>query len=138
MKRYFVVLVLIFLSIRAFAQERDWQKAVQWTIYSIHGRNIWRLPVDSLSLFNHRDLNSDSMKLFLAQATILQSDKAPVWMGGYVTTCVLGNKKRKLLISSYGGFFYDEQEKRFYQLGPERQKEWLDYITDVAAAISSN
>ena len=96
------------------------------------------MPVDSLSLFHHRDLNSDSMKLFLAGTKVLAAGKVPVWMGGFVTSCMFADRKRKLLISSYVGFFYDDQEKRYYQIPPDRQKQWLDYLADAAAGVSSN
>jgi hypothetical protein len=137
MKSYALILVLFLFGVRALPQGSNWSRAAKWTMYAVHGRNIWELSVDSLGVFNHISMNDDSLTLLLAGTTRLSTDKAPVWMGGYVTTCVLNNSKRKVLISSYGGFFFDAQEKSYYQIPAERQKAWLDYLTELAAAAES-
>ena len=64
--------------------------------------------VDTLKVFKYRKLNDDSMSVFLKSATPLKEGASPVWMGHYVATCTFQDKEeRKVILSVYGGFFYD-------------------------------
>lgn len=137
MKSYLIILSLFLLSSEAFSQETDWQKATTWTLYDIKGKSIWKMSLDSLPMFPHKSLNGDSMQFFLAKTVTIPLQKAPVWMGAYPATCMLDHKKRKIDISTYGGFFYDELGKQFYQIPLSVQKDWLNYLSDFASFVQS-
>lgn len=137
MKSYLFISILLLLNSKAFSQQTNWQKATAWTLYDIQGKKIWKVPLDSLGSFPHKSLNSHSMESFLVKTTTIPPEKAPVWMGAYAATCVLDNKKRKVDISVYAGFFYDEVEKKYYQIPSDIQQDWLNYLSDVAASLQS-
>jgi hypothetical protein len=137
MKTSNIILCILLFSARSFAQGMHWEHATDWTVYNVQNKNIWALPIDSLELFNHKELNSDSMQIFLAKTTAI-SPKSPVWMGAYVTTCILDHKKRKIEISTYGGFFYDDSAKQYYQLPLNVQKDWLNYLANFDGIQSAN
>jgi hypothetical protein len=108
-------------------QASDWQKATNWIIYNVQGRDVSELPMDSLDQFSHHALNMDSMKTFLRSVTAI-SPHGAVWQGVYVTTCVLHNQKRRVDISTYGGFFYDESQQKYFEIPVNLRKEWFDYL----------
>ena len=138
MKNYLILFILVLLNSKAFSQGTNLQKATAWTLYDIKGKKTWQVPLDSLGLYPHRALNNDSMQFFLARTSAIPLDKAPVWMGAYAATCVLDNRKRKIDISVYAGFFYDELQKTYYQVPSDIQQEWLTYLSDFAASIQSS
>ena len=137
MKHYLFIFIMFLLTSKLFGQGANWQKATAWTLYDLQGKKPWKIPFDSLGSFSHKSLNSDSMQFFLAKTTTIPLEKAPVWMGAYAATCVLDNKKRKIDISVYAGFFYDEVEKQYYQIPSDIQQDWLNYLSDVAASLQS-
>jgi hypothetical protein len=49
-------------------------------------------------------------------------------MGGYIATCKLDGSLRKVELSNYGGFFYDEKTKVYYQIPAAKSEDWLSYI----------
>jgi hypothetical protein len=117
------------------AQSPVWNQSSQWTIYNVRGAKFYKIGVDSLSAFNRQPLNDDSMRMFLAQASALPSDKAPMWMGAFVTSCTIDHKMRKIDISSYGGFLFDEAEKKYYTVADDVQKDWLNYLAACAGSV---
>jgi hypothetical protein len=137
MKHLLLLGLLISSGLAGCTQQPDWQKATNWTIYNIQGKNIWKLPLDSLDLYIHQSLNVDTMKTYLAKVSAI-SPHGAAWMGAYVTTCILDNKKRKVDISTYGGFFYDELQKKYFQIPVDLQKGWLDYLGNLPGIESSN
>jgi hypothetical protein len=136
--KYFLILLLAisFVSI-CRAQQPDWQQSSQWTLYNVRGAKFYKIAADSLDRYANRPLNDDSMHIFLSHSFALPSDKAPAWMGAFVTSCTLDHKKRKIDISSYGGFFFDETEKKFYSVPENIQRDWLNYLAGSAGALSS-
>lgn len=135
--KYLLILlmaILIFSICRS--QQPAWQQSANWTLYNIRGAKFYKIATNSLDSYVSRSLNDDSMRIFLSYSSATPSDKAPVWMGAYVTSCIIDHKKRKIDISSYGGFFFDESEKRYYSLPQELQKDWLNYLAKSAGAIS--
>lgn len=49
-------------------------------------------------------------------------------MGGYLATYNLGGALRKVDISSYGGYFYDEKTGTYYQMPIEKIDAWLEFL----------
>jgi hypothetical protein len=41
------------------------------------------------------------------------------------------------MVSSYGGFFYDVESRRYYRIPADRQQEWLNYVANLASAADS-
>lgn len=137
MKTTLALLMGILFASICRSQQPAWQQSAQWTIYNVHGAKFYKIAADSLDHYTSRPLNDDSMRIFLSHSSIIPSDKAPVWMGAYVTSCTIDHKKRKIDISTYGGFFFDETEKKFYSVSENIQKDWLNYLAGCAGALSS-
>ena len=113
------------------AQEIEWKSTTHWKLYNIFDDAAFRYPVDSLSFFKSIPLDDSTMKRFLKPASIWPKDKTSLWMGLFTASFeTADNKTRKLIISSYGGFFYDSAEKRYYELPMEIRKEWYQFIND--------
>ena len=69
------------------------------------------------------------MQVFLKHVSEIPAKRIPVWMGSYVSTCRLTDGTcLKIEISQYGRFFYEEREKRYYQLDEEMQDHWQSYL----------
>jgi hypothetical protein len=50
-------------------------------------------------------------------------------MGGYLASCRVERKLRKVLISSYGGFFYDPEAGKYYELPEAMVRDWNGFLT---------
>jgi len=136
--KYFLVLSLtLSATIAAIAQPTKWQKASSWTLYNIRGVKFYKVDLDSLERYSRRPLNDDSMRSFLSQSVELPPEKAPMWMGAYVTSCIIDQKRHKIDISSYGGFFFDESNNKFYSLPQNIEKDWLNYLADCAGSLTT-
>ena len=92
-------------------------------------------PVDSLVFLRSRALAGDSVRQFLDSAEALPSGVRPAWMGGFLVTCVFHGEVRKIEVSSYGGFFYDQGSKTYFQLPGEKKDEWFTYLNGCLSAI---
>jgi hypothetical protein len=110
-------LILAFSFVSAFSQEMDWHKTSNWKLYDFGGKKPFAYTVDSLSAFEHIDLNDDSLHYFLNAAALWPKDKVASWMGCFVVSCEgIDHKMRKIDVSVYGGFFYDEGDSRYYEV----------------------
>jgi hypothetical protein len=110
------------------AQINNWSNKTDWTLYDTKGAKFYNVKVDNLNQLPCRKLNNDSMQVFLNQATVLPSNKIPQWMGAYVVSYTYEHRIRKIDISTYSGFFYDESSQTFFQIDSESQKGWHDYL----------
>jgi hypothetical protein len=117
------------------AQTPAWQHSSDWTLYNLGGKKFYKVKLDSLSFYNHRPLDDDSMHNFLAHSSALVSDQAPLWMGAFVASCMIDNKMHKIDISSYGTFFFDETDKKYFSVTQGVQKDWLKYFANSAGSI---
>ena|SRR5580692_57866 len=138
-RTYLGFLLPLLLTNVALCQSVDWKSANHWQLYSIHSHGALNYSLDSLKKFKNVDLNSDSMQSFLRNAEPLPDENTPLWMGYYLTTCQFGNATiRKVIISSYGGFFYDETSKKYYEIPIDIRTQWLNYISEKYTSISTN
>ena len=131
---------LIFLSImylHSNGQTIDWQQTSHWKIYKIHHAGSLRLPLDSLQQFDHTELGDDSMHYYLHHMAVWPKDKTAVWMGAFTTTCELGQRIRKVDISVYGGFLFDEVSRRYYELPERFSDDWLAFLHRAMEQMSS-
>lgn len=110
------------------AVQIDWTKATEWKLYTLQGHGAYNYSIDTLKSVENIPLDIDSVKFYLQDAQVLHPDGPIAWMGGNVVTCKLEGKMRKIDISNYGGFLYDEQSKAFYQIPLDKKEAWLSYI----------
>ena len=68
------------------------------------------------------------MHFYLAKVSIWPSNDPPVWMGAHVATYEINGLERKVEISLYGGFFYDEEAKIHYQIADDKIDRWTEFI----------
>ncbi len=131
---------LLFASVvsmtHLFAQKVNWEQATNWKLYKVNEHIAFDYSLDSLSKLESISLDRDSMMQFTAKTDAWSKDKNAVWMGVYVVTCDLPDKQtRKMEISVYGGFFYDELEGRYYEVAANKRNEWLEYFQDKSAEL---
>ena len=123
-----LLITCILLSTVMASCQVHWQEASDWTMYSYQGYLALKLPADSLKQYKHLRMNQDSMMAFVTSAQRLARKDPFVWMGGYIATCNLDGTLRKIDLSSYGGFFYDEKSSTYYQMSPEKTDSWLSFL----------
>jgi len=129
--------ILLAFVVLAFTHNQspiNWKQTSHWRLYKINGVQF-SISADSLSLFKNYQLQSDSIVTFLHGVEAIPADARPVWMGGFVATCLYDGKIRKILISSYGGFFYDQTSGTFFQLPAQMKDDWLQYINSCLSAL---
>ena len=120
------------------AQGIDWKSTTNWRIYYTNDKAALNYPIEKLMSFKNALLKNDRMEYFLADVSLISVEKTPVWMGFYIATCQMKDSSiRKICISTYGGFFFDVTEKKYYELPLNLRKDWLDYFADSEAALQS-
>src|SRR5579863_4276764 len=123
----FLVLLIVFGAFNTEAQI-DWGKSSHWKIYKVPEPIMFKIPIDSLPQTNSQTLRKDSILIYIGSSTILPDSIKPVWMGGWLATYEFSGQIRKIEISSYGAFFYDQSSNRFYQIPIGLKEEWMTYI----------
>ena len=116
-------------------QELNWNSSKNWRLYKTNNLDGASLSIDSLKLISNLPLNEDSIHFFLVNAKTIQVTNA-AWMGYYTVTCDFpANRHEKILISAYGGFFYDQNTGKYYELPMEIRKDWLNYFNNAYVAF---
>jgi hypothetical protein len=111
-------------------QEPNWNSSNNWRLYKTNNLDGSSLSLDSLKHISNLPLNEDSIHFFLVKSKSIQVNNV-AWMGYYTTTCDFpGNRHEKILISAYGGFFYDQSTGKYYELPIEIRKDWLEYFNN--------
>ena len=126
--KYFIIIVLFFSFKNSCGQSINWSNAKEWKLYKLRGHGLFNYKIDTLKNFESYSLNKDTITEYLKQSTVIPKDSTPVWMGEYVSSCMIGDNIFKLEISFYGGFFYCETDRQVYQIPNALKKEWQDYI----------
>jgi hypothetical protein len=116
-------------------QTTSFKAAKNWKLYDITTGNLFRYPVDSLKKFHYIELNDDSIHKYIEDVSELPADDPPRWMGAHIATYEIEGITKKIEISQYGGFFYDEVSKKHYQIPDTRIDEWLAYVRRSFMAI---
>ena len=128
-----VLLMVVFTVFACSGQEINWKAANNWKIYDIYGQGAIKSTVDTLRNFKSLALDRDTLQTFLQSVTVWPKEKYSLWMGAYVVTCKTDDKKpRKILVSTYAGFFYDQTTRRYYQVSEELVDEWLDFLNNTS------
>jgi hypothetical protein len=132
------VLIVVFMLFGdySFSQEIAWQNTLHWKLYDIHGKKGFDYSPDTLQYFKNIPLADTEMHKFLTKAAIWPPEKYGLWMGLFVASYeTLDNRPRKIIISSYGGFFYDSLTMRYYELPEEIRSDWQRFIIENADKI---
>jgi hypothetical protein len=128
MRKLFFIL-FVFSASQLPAQTINWQQTRGWRIYDLHDKKGMRTPIDSLKNFRSIALDDDSVKYFLTDVREIHHGDEPVWMGAIIVSCIDSSAVlRKVDVSVYGGFFYDEQLKKYFQLRDNVKQEWVEYL----------
>lgn len=125
-----ILSISIFLIQFTAHSQIEWKKTSNWRLYSIGGNNLFRYSLDTLNKLNNCPLNIDSIQYYLKYVEVIHPNGLLAWMGGYVVTYQFEHQIRKIDISNYGGFFYEEQTKSYYQLPKDKVLPWLSYFGD--------
>jgi hypothetical protein len=123
-----IALSLLFFS--GQAQEIKWSSTRDWKLYNLKGHGVFNYSVDTLINFKSYTLNQDSIIALIKNVTVISVEKQPIWMGAYVGSFEYEGQKVKIEISYYGGFFYSEKDRKYYELSKELAKEWSDYFSN--------
>jgi hypothetical protein len=127
--KFIVWILLLFITQIGNSQSIDWQKTSQWKLYDMKGQDGLRYSVDTLSNFKSLNLDIDTLHHFLFGVQLWPTEEYSMWMGGFVVSCEDQNGIiRKLDVSAYAGFFFDNASKRYYQIKEEDHREWLDFF----------
>jgi len=130
-KLYKMKIILIsglLMSVLTTSCQVNWNKTSNWTLYRYQGHGLFSISIDSLHSFQNIPLSQDSIQFFLSQVAIKHPRANTQWMGGYIVTCQIEGSLRKVVISNYGGFFYDQLTKSYYQIPTEKIDDWLSFI----------
>jgi hypothetical protein len=118
----------LLLSVLASSCQIQWDKTSTWRLYRYQGNELSNLSLDSLHSLQYIPLAQDSVNYYLSQAQIKHAKPGTRWMGGYIATCASEGTLRKVVLSNYGGFFYDQQANAYYQLPSEKIDDWLSFL----------
>jgi hypothetical protein len=116
-----------------------WDSTKNWKLYKLSNFNgVFRIPEDSLQYLASKPLNDDSMHILLSSAIKLQ-DINPMWQGCYLASYQNADgQTRKVIISHYGGFFYCQPDHVYFQVSPNVEQQWLEYLSDSYININRN
>jgi hypothetical protein len=124
----FVICACLIVSSIISSCQVQWAKSSDWTLYAFEGNDPFKASRDSLNNLDTLILSQDSMDIYLVSAEISHPKAALIWMGGYIATCKLNGEIRKVEISNYGGFFYDEESKAYYHVASDKIESWNSYL----------
>jgi hypothetical protein len=132
--KYILTAITVFIFSHGQSQI-NWQKTTNWRIYRITGKVLFSVSIDSLNVFKSYPLQLDSIVDFLDSVNPLPVDVKPVWMGGQVATYIYNGKMRKILISDYAGYFYDQTSGTYFQLSAKKKDDWIGYINSCLLSL---
>ena len=107
-----------------------WNNTKHWKMYALNNAGtVFSMPADSVQPLSGVPLGDDSMHIFLSTAQLLHVPVSPAWMGCYLTSCE-DEKGRflKIIVSQYGGFFYNSSDGNYYQINSSFNRVWLNYM----------
>jgi len=131
-----ILLLLLVGYYSTTAQTGEFGKSNNWKLYDVAGPNLFRYSADTLKAFPSYPLNDDSVHWFMEAVKELPDGDPPVWMGGpQVATYELNGTKYKIDISQYGGFFFDERKKKYFQIKEPKVDDWHSYIRECFVSL---
>jgi hypothetical protein len=133
-------LITLFLlpALNCFSQQTDLGKTSDWKLYEIRNDKAFSYSFDTLKTFKNISLDNDTIKMFLQNVSKIKKGISPVWMGLYVASCKLNDDMYyKIDVSVYGGFFYIEKNKTYYEIPEDLRQDWLKYFHDKLQQLSN-
>ena len=135
--KYIVLFISVLVVSKCFSQNINWKDAKNWRLYDIRDGSAFNYSLDTLKNFKSIDLNPDTMHIFLLDVVEWPKNKSSLWMGLYVATCELPGKEiRKIEISVFGGFFYDDLTKTYFQIPLSVRNDWLGYFSAMSGNLN--
>jgi hypothetical protein len=130
------LIILASITFHAAKGQVVWNETKDWKIYNVSSRAMNKIGLDSLSKLRNYRLNPDTVHTFLNSANAIPKDSTPLaWMGGVLATCSYRGKLRKIQISSYGGWFFDQETKSYFEVSQDQATEWYSYVSDCLVSI---
>jgi hypothetical protein len=134
MKLFLVILACI--TFHMSESQVIWKETKDWKIYNVSSRAMNKIGFDSLSKLKYYRLNPDTVQPFLSSVNAIPKDSTPLaWMGGVLATCSYNGKLRKVQISSYGGWFFDQETKSYFEVPLDQATEWYSYVSNCLVSI---
>jgi len=130
------LIILASLTFHISKSQVIWKETKDWKIYNVSSRAMNKIRLDSLSKIKYYRLNPDTVQTFLHSVNDIPKDSTPLaWMGGVLATYSYQGKTRKVQISSYGGWFFDQETKSYFEVPQDQAVEWYSYISDCLVSI---
>jgi hypothetical protein len=132
----FIFVIITLTTFHVSKGQVIWKETKDWKIYNVTSRLMIKIGLDSLSNLRSYPLNLDSVQAFLSSVNKIPKDSTPLaWMGGVLATCTYQGKMRKVQISSYGGWFFDQETKLYFEVPRDQAADWYSYISDCLVSI---
>src|SRR5262245_1109095 len=124
-----IIVLLTVTCVTVHGQQTNWSTCSNWKIYDIKDKKAFVYSTDTLKHFKAKALDSASIAYFLSDVDLWPVEQTSLWMGYHVLSCTDDLKMpRKIEVSYYGGFFYDDKNKRYYQVQEFKKSEWLEFM----------
>jgi hypothetical protein len=134
-----IISLICFSSLPVLAQQKDWSNMHNWKLYSLRDDPAMRCPLDSLQFLKSVALKRDSINYYLNQSSAMTVKSNPVWMGAYILSFNdSSGMLHKIDVSVYGGFFYLEDSKTYYEIPRSLRKPWINFIERSFEGIPSD
>lgn len=136
MRNLFLLFAFSLSTYFLYSQTIDWKKTNNWRLYEVNSRQAFSIKSDSLKYMKSIEADHKLVKDFLAKTHPLQNGKEAVWMGAYLVSYQLADgKPRKLIVSTYGGFMFDECTKTFWELPAFLRDDWREYWEELSGRL---
>ena len=130
--KFIVISLLSFGCMTAHSQMINWQKTKGWKLFNYFRFEALHLPLDSLKQYQSVYLNDSQIRRMLKSADSMKGPTKNIqWMGLFTVTYQYQNTMRKMEISQYGGFFFDDTTKTYYELDGNDRYEWQNYFANL-------
>ena len=137
MKQVIIILSVLLFCNLSFSQVISYEDSKNWKLYNLSKPEDFNASIELLKQARSVILEDDSMRIFLEKISEIPVGHEPVWMGYYIVSFEKDGIIGKLQVGQYGGYFYDEKFKKYYQLPLELRKDWLNYLSAKASSLRS-
>lgn len=123
---------IILFSILNFScvRKMNWDDMTRFRIYDFNFNNkVWaNLSENELRNINFIDPNLVDTKSLMKKSKRI-GNRGYLWKGKYLAIATFSTgEKRQILLSKYGGFFFDIEDQCFYEFEDESRAEWDTYL----------
>lgn len=120
-----IISTIVFLSSCKSQEKVNWGEAREWKLYKI--TDVHSFSISDKELKKRDFFSADSLQNLLQDATPMKKGN-PVWKDFFITSCQVKGEFRKVILSNYGGFFYDAKTKNYYEIKEEDKKPLIAYL----------